>query len=355
MAQSPPLNPQIVEFMGRHRFPDFKDIEGRLSIADLFPTSGRTGLYLLRFRNDEYYVGKTMNVVARFAAHRQRHKDIVAISFQRVGATKLGLKETSAIDDANYRRLPVRNVDGILDPIPQSDLDLLIAPEVQDRWLQRGERIETEMPKWRPKATPAALTRYRDLVEMPDWDQVKPLAAKYLSTCIPAPLVTERLFWTVSALPGMYRKTSVIDLIRFNIFWQETLFIRAADATSPYKFGLFVAESALPDRAIPVGHRLVNDRDEQFRWATGGSDQICLAGDYAELRACLDDADVVRAAKEFARGLMRKGAVPRNRAEAHCAPLVDDLLRLATGCGAPSPVSAGGADHIDQRFPETGD
>lgn len=69
-------------------------LEDPSSVQALFPNK-RRGIYILHFKNGEQYVGKTENIVVRFAQHRRgsaHHgpwEDVVALEFLHVPKRKL--------------------------------------------------------------------------------------------------------------------------------------------------------------------------------------------------------------------------------------------------------------------------
>jgi len=61
-----------------------RHIQGRASIADLFPPGKRCGLYILHFTNGEIYAGQALDVTRRYVQHRKVHSDIERISFTAI-------------------------------------------------------------------------------------------------------------------------------------------------------------------------------------------------------------------------------------------------------------------------------
>jgi hypothetical protein len=51
-------------------FSPWKYVQGRTSIADSFKPRRRCGIYVLRFSNEEFYVGQAVDVTIRYAQHR---------------------------------------------------------------------------------------------------------------------------------------------------------------------------------------------------------------------------------------------------------------------------------------------
>ena len=58
------------------------DVRDLSSLAPAFKKGdSKCGVYRLHFENGEAYPGKSKNVVSRFASHRRRWPDIVAVDF----------------------------------------------------------------------------------------------------------------------------------------------------------------------------------------------------------------------------------------------------------------------------------
>lgn len=72
-------------------------VAGVQSVARLLPTSrSRCGIYVLSFSNGEYYVGRTVNFMNRFQAHRRNHGDITEFFFYRKAKRDLVRDEYAA-------------------------------------------------------------------------------------------------------------------------------------------------------------------------------------------------------------------------------------------------------------------
>jgi hypothetical protein len=74
-----------------------REVEGRTSIADLFPSTKRCGIYVLEFKTGEVYGGQAVDVTRRYAQHLKTHKDVTKIHFQQVGKSKLDAVEEGVI------------------------------------------------------------------------------------------------------------------------------------------------------------------------------------------------------------------------------------------------------------------
>src|SRR5215213_10491999 len=116
-------------------FSPWRQVHGRASIADFFKPGRRCGIYVLRFSNEEFYAGQAVDVTRRYAQHRKTHADIEQMAFKQVPRDKLDEEERSLIWCLERQGWPLRNVTFTSMPKAESDFDLVMPPEEQERWL----------------------------------------------------------------------------------------------------------------------------------------------------------------------------------------------------------------------------
>ena len=114
-------------------------VEGRASIADLFKPKQRCGIYILHFKNGQYYAGQAVDVVRRYAQHRVTHTDIVNISFRCVPRARLNEEERNLIWALERDNFVLRNITFASMPPTESDFDLLMAPARATGMAPRGQ------------------------------------------------------------------------------------------------------------------------------------------------------------------------------------------------------------------------
>jgi hypothetical protein len=124
-------------------FSPWRQVHGRASIADFFKPCRRCGIYVLRFSNEEFYLGQAGDVTRRYAQHRKIHTDIEQMAFKQVPRSKLDEEERSLIWRLEQQGWHLRNV-----TFARSDFDLVMPSEEQERWLDElgyvddgGERL----------------------------------------------------------------------------------------------------------------------------------------------------------------------------------------------------------------------
>jgi hypothetical protein len=308
-------------------FPKPRVVLGRVSIADIYRSRNRCGIYILYFSNGEYYVGQTKDVTRRFVEHLRIHHDIEKLTFKRVARKNLASEEYAVAKVLQRQGFSLRNI--LLTSIPKgkSDLDLVMSLEDQTRWLEGHSYVDDQGDRViEPELRRKYQERFRRLTEMPYADKAIAALQQYVRTGIPAPLRSEIAFWACSCLPGSPSKQITI-YSRINLFWQEVF--TAYFENSQLWFSLHLARSVLEYEFGPslVGltseHPFVSVDDHAY--APGGPDQINLiVKGSSTLQRLLEDERIVRAIRLFNLRLMKKG--PCRFSRYHCMDLADRLL-----------------------------
>ena len=306
-------------------FGPYSFVRDRISVADLFRPGDRCGLYALHFANGDGYVGKTIDVVRRFAGHRQNHDDIVEIAFRLVPAQDQDREERAAITRCEAAGVRLRNIQFMSIVLGDADLDTVVSQETQAEWLRSLHRTTT----FKERPDDLALrrryeTRFAQLKNRRQWPLLQPVLQEYAATCLPAPDRTELSFWSITCLAARSFEGQRL-LARLNIFWQEVMTVGLDTAMGKLWYTFHVRQSVLQRAGfrVPVFARL-----HEHRYDPGGQDQVQVianddhAGDTLRLLA---DPAFVAAAKDFNLNLMRKGA--NNFARFHCFALADHMLR----------------------------
>ncbi len=345
-------------------------VEGRASIADLFKPDKRCGIYVLHFADGAFYVGQAGDVTRRFVQHRKTHTDIEKIAFRQVPRADLNDAERDAIWRLERSGWPLRNIALTSIPTGESDFDLIMPQEEQERWLNDEDYVDLQRervvdPTLRMKYSRRYQRRFK---QMPHSDPVIAVLRQYVRVGIPAIHRGEISFWACSCLPAH-------DIYaRININWQEVLTAGQVDgqlhfafhlALSPLPFGKALAElfeihpgfyltaddmeldgepmtdeeiAALSsedtesenDRAFnstvpPLFQRFPSLLIEDHSYAPGGQDQVCLHVVTAdETLKLLQLPEIQQAIRVFNLRLMRRG--PSNGGQNHCLDLADDIL-----------------------------
>ena len=118
-------------------YPPVQPVASLQTIVHLFGTSkSRCGVYLLEFPRSIFYIGQAVDVVRRFSQHRKNHDDIVGFSFIKTPKKRLDEVEQSLIHRAENLEFVLSNTVHATHVIGDTDLDLVVSPEEQERWLK---------------------------------------------------------------------------------------------------------------------------------------------------------------------------------------------------------------------------
>ncbi|MBA2527293.1 MAG: hypothetical protein H0V18_16160 [Pyrinomonadaceae bacterium] len=303
-------------------FSRWKYVQGRASIADLFKPGRRCGIYVLRFSNEEFYVGQAVDVTRRYAQHRKIHADIEQMAFKQMPRGKLDEEERSLIWRLERQGWPLRNVIGPSIPRGESDFDLVMPPEEQERWLgdlgyadESGERLID------PELRRRFRGHFQRFLGLPRAEEALDVLRTYVKVGIPAIRRGEVSFWACSCLPtkDVYS--------RVNLYWQEVFTV--STSLNDLRFSFHLARSplvkAFGSNESPLLKRHPTLRYIDHRYGPGGQDQTNYEVRGAKAaKELLADEDVLRGIRLFNLRLMQKG--PSNFGRYHCMDLADRLL-----------------------------
>lgn len=308
-------------------FPKPRIVEGRTSIADMFRPSNRCGIYILYFSNGEYYVGQTKDVTRRFVQHLRIHPDIEKLAFKRVARKNLDAEESAIARILEGQDHTLRNI--LLTSLPkgESDFDLVMPLEDQDRWLVDHSYVGPQGTRViEPELRRKYQGKWAQFTKLPYADKVIAGLSHYVGVGIPAALQSEVAFWSCSCLPS-YPDKRVTIYSRINLFWQE-VFTAYLEGKQLW-FSLHLARSVLEQEFGPTLFELVSEHPfveaSYHAYARGGPDQMNLhVKGLSALQRLLEDRSVVRAIRLFNLRLMKKGPCAYSRY--HCMDLADRLL-----------------------------
>jgi hypothetical protein len=297
------------------------DIEGRASIADLFKNPAkRCGIYVLDFRNGDFYVGQAADVVRRHAQHCRNHQDISAIRFRPTAPDRLNRVEADVIAGLEGKGHRLRNIALTSVPPVDSDFDLLMSKAQQERWLRDlsynyhgGTRSRNLLQRRRYQ------TKFERLADYPRYEEVRRVLRQHCRTCLPGLRSSEMAFWSLSCLPNSR------VLARVNLNWQEVFAALVVKGTLCFYAQL--SRHILREHFGPSYGKLLKGTPELWvidnRWySPGGRDQTCLFIATAEVAlSTLKLPGVLSAIRDFNLRLMRKGPCIYGRN--HCPQLAD--------------------------------
>ncbi len=301
-------------------------VRGRGSIADLFKPKRRCGIYVLHFTDDHFYVGKAVDVTRRYIEHRKTHADIEKISFKVMASVKHAAEERRIIGVLEAEGWPLRNITFASMPKGDSDFDLIMMPEDQERWLHDLEWIDSAGSRL---TNPDLRQRYRQTFDhfngLPHAPQVIDVLRDYVRLGIPAIRRGEVSFWACSCLPA-FASPSVGLHSRINIDWQEVM--TAFDFEGELWFSVHLARSPLEQAfGASLGRlqrRYPSAEYINHQYDPGGSDQTSFDIPARAIQTFITDPHILPAIRLFNVRLMKKG--PCTFGRYHCLDLADRLI-----------------------------
>jgi hypothetical protein len=297
-------------------------VQGRASIADLFKPHERCGIYVLHFTNAEFYAGQAVDVTRRYVQHRKTHKDIQKIAFKRAPQNKLNSEERTVIERLEQNGWPLRNITFTSIPKGESDFDLIMPREEQERWLHDFDYVDDGGDRLvDPDLRRRYRGRFQNFLKTPHADEVFDVLRTYVRAGIPAIRRGEVSFWSCSCLPtdNVYS--------RVNIYWQVVFTISTFDNDLWFSFHLALSplKKVFGDPLLPLLVRHPRLKYGGRRYVPGGSDQTSFMVRGAEAaKAFVLDRNALPAIRLFNLRLMQRG--PCTYGRYHCMDLVDRLV-----------------------------
>lgn len=309
-------------------FPVWREVTGCLSVADLHRPNERCGIYVLGFANGERYVGKAVNVVRRFTDHRKTHDDVTHMTFKMVPQADQSAVEQHCIRTLERHGLRLRNIVHMSVVEGESDLDLVVTPEEQTRWLAGDlEGLEDAAQHVQDAALKQRYRRkFERFMALPFAPDALFVLGVYLQAVVPFPRRTELGFWMVSCLPSGAPEGSTLYL-RVSLNMQEVFSLLADDqglwasfhlARTPFQENL--GEGWLEELQV------LGWETTEHGYGPGGQDQFQVyANGLQEIIALLLEPASSNAMRLLNHRLMKKG--PTYYSGFHCLDLVDAAMQ----------------------------
>ena len=297
-------------------------VKGRLSIADLLKPRERCGIYVLIFDSGELYCGQATDATRRFAQHSKNHRDIVAMTFKSVAKEDLDEEEQACIEALEEDGWPLRNVVFTSVPKGESDFDLVMSVEDQERWLNDTEyRPRRDTRPDDPDIRRKHAAKFQRLLANPAGSDALEVLSAYIVAALPAPEASELSFWAASCMVGGMKDLRLLS--RMNLNMQEVMTL--IEANSKLHVTWHCAKSpleAIGDKAFEALRQRFGFWTEDHRYRPGGPDQIWIGVDSTEAALdLLQDPTMIRARRLMNLRLMKKG--PSYYGRTHCFALAD--------------------------------
>ncbi len=315
-------------------FPPAENVSTLRSIAHLFGSSKcRCGIYLLEFPKGRFYIGQAVDVVRRFGQHRKNYENISGFSFLPTKRSALDQLEQNLIHGAERLKLVLLNTIHMTDVVGDTDLDLVLTPDEQKKWLSSPSRFngrDSSVPISLPESQLVRFSsQFERYLEQPLADLASKLFRTYVRSCLPAPNRTEYSFWVVSCLPSTNRNTWP-RLLCVSAGVMELLVIGYHKNFPSRPWGFVTVASDVLSETFKTtksfGEAFPSAKMSKRQYRDGGQHQVTLwSDDPDKLIDILGNKAVQRAAATLALRIMRKRATIYSKF--HCK----QLANLATG------------------------
>lgn len=324
------MKEEIIDNLG-FRFANGLNVQGRLSISDLFPKSkNRCGIYLLEFSDNTFYIGQAIDNVKRFSQHRKNYDNIINYWFQEINKQKLDEIEQKLIQEAEIRGLLLTNKTYVSNVIGDTDLDIIISPEDQKTWLEENKELPKDTFDLFALVDEKYKVKYKQnfqiLKQFEIYSTIKEILRIYIKKSIPSFKKTELSFWSLSCLPST-NKNTYPRYCCLNINAMEVFVLGFNKAANkPFCFinisSRYFDETVL--RIFTKTYKSLSIYDTNYRAA--GADQICFEfSDLDEFKNFLQtETKATQSIKEMNLRLMRKGGTIYS--PYHCFNLINDVL-----------------------------
>ena len=328
----------VKKILADNNFSDFEWVYCRPTIADLFKPDKRCGIYVLHFRNNEFYVGQAVDLIRRFVQHTKTHQDIQEIAFKNITAKDLNELEELIIRTFEQKKIKLRNINLTSLPKGESDLDLLIPKIEQDRWLSNeainklGEHLISQ-----PEQQERYAKKFRRLIKLKYFaSDILPFLQEYFSKCIIQPARTELSFWCITVLPSG-SKSYFRAINRVNLFWCEVLTIGIERENKNINYSFHITKDGITKNYLK---ELCKDiptlKSDDHYYSKGGFDQLHIWVDNSDdAMKLLENKKILIAIKTFNLRQMQKGATVYSKY--HCIDLAKTILTDTTSydsCGS---------------------
>lgn len=291
----------------------------------------KIGIYWLDFADGYSYIGQSVAAHSRLAAHRRRWNDAVKVRFAPCDPNRLDELELATIQHAQKAQ-PLRNK--LLTDRPGGESDVTFTHSSGKTlplpW-DRARRGPVSAPS--PLGSTSAIEKgkARELFGIPQYQALADSTASLIAGALPSPTETQRVLWSVSALPSTNRTTQRQRLLTLSAGRLEILriFRMEVDGKIVFPSVINVASDARRRDLVRALHRAGLGSDALFiaRYRAVTRVQSLEVEDLSSLAQLVSDSAILEPVYRLVITLMRQGSAPLGRF--HNGPLARDLLNRA--------------------------
>jgi tetratricopeptide (TPR) repeat protein len=287
-----------------------------------------SGIYILEFSNNEYYIGQAKKIQVRIKQHFKKYNDIVTVYFKPTIEDLLLSEENTTIAIFETLKLRIRN-------LKQVEFLNVFDEVQQEKWVSNlsyntliGSKFNNDDVRNKFK------NRYLKLKEKLYFKEIINLLRKYIKSAIPNYLASEFNYWNITCLPNYLKKSNCIIRININSVPVLSVF---EEPDNTLTFMLYISKVPFLkylkqnndsfrffSEAIPS---LRIDLRNAFEEKTEG-DEITVLINQEDFQNALENELLISSIRLFNLRMMNKTGREEKyrRAVSHCLDLSDKIL-----------------------------
>ncbi len=169
-----------------------------------------SGIYILQFCNNEYYIGQTTNIKKRLKQHFKKFDDIDFYYFKPVNEDFLLDEENKAISLFEKQGIRIRN-------LKQIDFKNIFNNTHQNEWITNSEYNYLSGSKFHNEKLRAKYSeRFKLLQSKSYFLKLVSIATIYVKATVPNYIASEYNYWNITCLPKYLVKENCISRININ-------------------------------------------------------------------------------------------------------------------------------------------
>ncbi|WP_299755605.1 hypothetical protein [uncultured Pontibacter sp.] len=286
-----------------------------------------SGVYILQFVNNEYYVGQTVKLLNRLRAHQKVYIDILHVYFRPVAAADLLAEETATISLLESNQFRIRN-------LKQIEFNSLFNSNQQKEWLNdlefnfiAGNKFDNNTVRKKYEAN------FISFKSKPCYNDFILLVSEYIKRSIPNYLASEYNYWSISCLPKYLAKENCISRININSIPVLSVYLNFDNSLtmmlciSKLPFMVYLNEYGGFESVFDSIPSLKLGIRDTFENAEG--DELILFIDQADFLNALNNEIILRAIRMINLRMMNKTGkeIKYRRTVSHCLDLSDILVQ----------------------------
>lgn len=304
----------------------------KLGFNILTKEENRSGVYILEFSNNEYYIGQTKNIKTRIKQHYKKYEDILNTYFIFIEQELLLDKENEVISLFEMNRFRIRN-------LKQINFLNLFNMDNQLQWKKNYEYNKVDGIKFDNSNLRQEFSeRYKLLKNKKYFKSLIKMLSIYIYKTIPNFIASEFNYWNITCMPKYLKKDNCISRININSVPILSIFEKSEDSIY---FMLFISKINIL-KYLKIKKNLHTILEEfpslrlQLREAffeKTNNDEVTLIIDQNEFIELLNNPIIISSIRIFNLRMMNNVGkeIDYRRKISHCLDLSDFVIRNITG------------------------